>query len=347
MRYLFTSLACLILLGCSTSQHKYYNPLDFNNSKTSSETKRDIIYIPKNTNRQKSVAPSWFTAGQNNSDNFLYGFGTGISFDQAISNALADMTQRLQVTVSSTTTFEKTINNKDVSQKLVQQVTTQTTKINIPNYNIINQAESYDTYYIEIQISKKQTIRNLQNIIKSNIKQATKSLENTQNKSSLYRFDMAQNINDNIKIIKSSLRTLLILSPDINVDQQMLEINNIENELINLKRSIQIYVDKQDSGFFYNSLEKFLKVNNYTIVNNKDLANIYITLKLQNYNNTYENQNYCLNNIIELQVSDNTSGQIYPKQYKVKACSKQGRLVAIDKATEIFYSQLDSAKRVY
>ena len=96
-----------------------------------------------------------------------------------------------------------------------------------------------------------------------------------------------------------------------------------------------------------NSLEKFLRVNDYTIINNKDLANIYIILELKNYNTTYKNQNYCLSNKIELQVSDKTSGQISPKQYKVKACSRQGRSAAIDKAVEIFYSQLHNAKRVY
>ncbi|QIW10238.1 LPP20 family lipoprotein [Francisella sp. LA112445] len=343
MRYLFISLACIALSGCSTA-HEYYNPLNFNNS----ETKINTIKTPDHIiDKPNPIAPNWYINEQNNSDNLLYGFGTGDSLDQATSNALADMTQRLQVIVSSTTSFENIINNNNVSQRLIQQVTTQTAKLNIPNYNIVNQAKSYNTYYIEIQINKRQTIIDLQNIINSNIKQATKSLVNTQNKSYLYRFDIAQRINSNVKTIKSSLRTLLILAPDINIDQQILELNNIENELINFKRSIQIYVDKQNSGFFYNSLEKFLKVNNYTIVNNKDLANIYITLKLLNYNSTYINKNYCINNKVELQISDENSGQIYPKQYKIEACSKQGRSVAIDKAVQIFYSQLENAKRVY
>jgi predicted DNA-binding ArsR family transcriptional regulator len=111
------------------------------------------------------------------------------------------MTQRLQVIVSSTTNFENIINNNSVSQRLIQQVTTHTAKFSIPNYNIINQTKSYDTYYIEIQINKKQTISNLQKIIKNNLEQATKSLGNTLNKSSLYRFDIAQNINNNIKVV--------------------------------------------------------------------------------------------------------------------------------------------------
>ena len=342
MRFLFISLACLALLGCSTSK-EYYNLLNFSHN----ETKIDTPKTPNNINKPKPVTPAWFKNGQNNSTKLLYGFGTGETLDQATSNALADMTQRLQVIVSSTTSFENIINDDNLSQRLIQQVTTQTAELNIPNYNIINQAKSYDTYYIEIQINKKETINNLQNIIKSSFEQATKSLDNTQNKSSLYRFDIAQKVNNNIKTIKSSLRTLLILSPDISIDQQMIELNNIDNQLINLKRSIQIYLDKQNSGFFYDSLEKFLRVNDYTIINNKALANIYITLKLENYNNTYKDQNYCLNNKIELQVFDKVSGQISPKQYKVKACSKQGRSTAIDKAVEIFYSQLDNVKRVY
>lgn len=47
------------------------------------------------------------------------------------------MNQTLQVIVSSTTSFENIINNENVTQRLIQQVTTQTTKLDIPDYNII------------------------------------------------------------------------------------------------------------------------------------------------------------------------------------------------------------------
>ncbi|MDE4978058.1 hypothetical protein NAI52_09775, partial [Francisella tularensis subsp. holarctica] len=92
----------------------------------------------------------------------------------------------------------------------------------------------------------------------------------------------------------SSLRTLIILVPDSNINRQIEILNQIDNELLNLKRGLQIYIYKQNSGFFYNSLEKFLQVNNYTITDKKDLANINITLKLKSYDNKFNSNEYCI-----------------------------------------------------
>lgn len=171
---------------------------------------------------------------------------------QATQNALADMVQRLQVTISTTTNFTNITNNDKISQKLTQQITTTTAQITIPNYKVVNQAELNQIFYTEVQTNKTQTINDLKELISSNINQAQQLLANINNKSSLYRFAIAQQVNKNIQLIKSSLRTLVILAPNSNINSQIDALSQIDNQLLNLKRSLQIYVDKQNSGFFYN-----------------------------------------------------------------------------------------------
>lgn len=336
-RTFFLIIFSILISSCSTAPIDNSNFIPNAKVEKKPPSRKDIIYI----------APEWFSSKQSNSVNILYGFGSGESLDYATKNALSDMVQRLQVTVSATTSFENISNNDKISQKLVQQITTQTTDINIPNYTVINQQKSGDIYYVELQINKNQTVYDLKNLIDSNINQAQQLLISTENKSSLYRFNISQQVSNNLRIIKSSLKTLVILSPEANIEQWMEDLNTIDNKLLNLKRSLQIYIDKQDSGFFYDSLKKYLNVGNYNLITQKDYANIYITLKLKDYDNSNINNEYCLNSLIELQVRDNISGDLSPKQYIIKACSQKGRLSAIDKAVEIFYSQLNNAESIY
>lgn len=100
-------------------------------------------------------------------------------------------------------------------------------------------------------------------------------------------------------------------------------------------------------AFFISSLEKYLQVNNYITTDNKNSANISISLKLKDYDNRLINNCYCINTTIELQITDNLSSQLAPKQYVVKSCSSKGRESAIDNAIEIFYSQLSNATKIY
>ncbi|AJI56561.1 LPP20 lipofamily protein [Francisella philomiragia] len=349
MRYFKLKLPMLITLSlltfcCSTNTQKKYDI----------RTNTDIQKAQKTSNKPSKIEdpnieyiPQWFIANQLNTDEVLYGFGSGKTSQQATQNALADMIQRLQVTVSTTTSFTNISNNNKVSQKLIQEVTTSSADVTIPNYQVINQSQTDNTFYIEIQINKSQTINDLKDLISSNIKQASQLLSTTYNKSSIYRFNIIQQVDKNIKIIKSSLRAVVVLSPSIDINEYMEALNHIDNELLNVKRTIQIYIDKQNSGFFYSSLEKYLQVNNYITTDNKNSANISISLKLKDYDNRLINNCYCINTTIELQITDNLSSQLAPKQYVVKYCSSKGRESAIDNAIEIFYSQLSNATKIY
>ncbi|AVC44565.1 hypothetical protein B4919_07120 [Francisella tularensis subsp. novicida] len=342
MRHLYFSLVSTIILVLATSSCSTGIPENSKNIKN-----QVVINQQSQKDTPNDTVPVWFSSGQPNTDQLLYGFGAAKSLEKATQKALADMVQKLQVTVSTTTNFTNVTTNDKVSQKLTQQITTTTTQITIPNYKVINQSELNQIFYVEVQTNKEQTINDLKELINSNINQAQQLLTTTNNKSSLYRFAIAQQVTKNIQLINSSLRTLIILVPDSNINSQIEILNQIDNELLNLKRGLQIYVDKQNSGFFYNSLEKFLQVNKYNITNKKDLANINITLKLKDYDNKFNSNEYCIETKVELQALDDSTNQLSPKQYTIKVCSKQGRLAAIDKAVEIFYSQLNDAESIY
>ncbi|MDE4986517.1 LPP20 family lipoprotein, partial [Francisella tularensis subsp. holarctica] len=78
------------------------------------------------------------SSGQPNTDLFLYGFGAAKRLEKATQKALADMVQKLQVKVSTSTNFTNFRTNEKVYQNLTQQLTTTTTHITIPNYLVIN-----------------------------------------------------------------------------------------------------------------------------------------------------------------------------------------------------------------
>ncbi|WP_227806674.1 hypothetical protein [Francisella persica] len=70
-------------------------------------------------------------------------------------------------------------------------------------------------------------------------------------------------------------------------------------------------------------------------------------LKLSYYDNQFNDDEYYLETKVELQALDDSANKLAPKEYIIKTCSKQGRVAAIDKAVEVFYSQLNNAESIY
>ena len=323
-----------ILISCSTT-----NPVKIN---------RNIIapLSKKNINRKcsKSVVPEWFTQELNNDNQYLYGVGSDTSRQKATDRALIDMVQRLQVIVSASTSLQTISSNKGISQKLVQEISTQTADINIPNYKIINQDESNCIFYIQLQINLNETIVSLKQIISKQTTESLQLIQNSENKSFLTRFDAIQKLNHKIRTIKSSLRTLIILAPDTDIKKQMMQLNDIENKTLNLRRNIIVNIIRNNSGYLFDSLKKYLQVNDF--FHSHKNPNINISLKLLDYNHSTKDGKYCIETNVELQVSDTISKQLAPKTYIMNACSSQGRLFAIKKINDSFYSQLNNTSSI-
>ena len=335
LKKLCICLLTTILISCSTTK-----PIDIKaNINTSLQKEKPSKKYPK------SIIPTWFTQELNNDDSYLYGIGSDSSYKKAKDRALMDMIQNLQVTVSANTSLQTVSSNDDISQKLVQEISTQTADINILNYRIINQDESNGIFYIQLQININETIASLKQAISNQTIESLQLTQNSENKSFLARFDATQMLNNKIRTIKSSLRTLIILAPDTDIENNMVQLNEIENETLNLKRNITIKIISNNSGYFFDSLKKYLQVNdfNYSLKN----SNIEISLKLLDYYTSIKDGEYCIKTKVELQASDTISNQLKPKTYTMNACSDKSRLTTIDKLNEAFYYQLNNTSSIY
>ena len=325
----------IILIGCSTTK-----PIAISGKTASQSLKKDTFKGQLN-----STVPAWFTQESDDNDQYLYGIGSDTSYQKATNKALIDMVQKLQVVVSANTSLQTISSNNEVSQKLVQEISTHTSDINIPNYKVLNQDESNSVFYIQLQININETIASLKQFILDQTIESLHLIQNSENKSFLTRFDTAQQLNNKIRTIKSSLRTLIILAPDTDIENQMVKLNDIENKTLNLKRNISVKITRNNSGYFFDSLKKYLQVNGFTYSNHN--SNINLSLKLLDYDHTTKDSKYCIETKVELQVNDCISDQLSPKIYTVNACSSKGRLFAIDKITEVFYSQLNNSLSIY
>lgn len=323
------------IFGCSsTNIKKPYSPF------SKEEKYKPGNHIKENYFSPKATPPNWIDHTPNNDNLYIYGVGSGNSYDKSVKSALADMAQRLQVSISANTSLQTISHSNNISQKLIQQISTTTDQINIPNYTIINQDNSNGIYYIQLQANIKETIRSLHKTIKNSILESQLLLSSAENKNSLTRFNIAKQVDANLIKIKSSLRSLLILEPNIDIANYMESLNNVDNQNLNLKRSISIYINESDSGYFYETLKKYIYVSSFNI-KNKSTANLDFTLKLVDYNTSNIAGNYCINTKVELQIQDSLSNQLHTQTFDIKTCSTKGRDSAINKACDKFYSKLN------
>ncbi len=302
-------LSTIIFFDCSTTN----KPADVSNS---------ISPLPKTSTIQSiSIVPRWFTQKLNNSDLYLYGAGSDNSYQKAIDKALADMVQRLEVSFSASTSLQTINLNDDISQKLVQEVSNQTADINITNYKIINQRESNGIFYVQLEININETIALLKQTISNQVKESLQLIKNSENKSFLNRFDSTQKLNKKIQIIKNSLRTLIILVPETYIENSMVELDQINNATLNLKKDIVVKITRNNSDYFFDSRKKYLQVNNFNY--SQKNPNIILSLKILDYDNEVKEDQYYIKTRIEIHTSDAISKQLAPETYNMRACPNE------------------------
>ena len=323
-------LTCVLLLSSCSSI-------------SADEEKSTKIKVNKtNINNNIVQAPNWYTNNNyKTSDDYLYGFGSSDSLDMATKNALANIIQNLETTVSTNTQIKKSYSNGQSITDISEQTNTSTENIVISKYKVIQKSESNGDYYILLEVNKQELSNHLQNQIKNRAVQInTIDLAS----SSIRNLQLSENISHNLIYMKNAISTLLLLDKHINIESYINIYNESRDKFNSIKNELHIYIDESKADFFYSPLKKYLQ-QNYKLEKNIDNANIKINITNKDFNEHGDYRgDYEINTIIELQAKDMYSDNLINKSYDIKSSSDKGRHQAITNAQQEFYNQLNNPK---
>ncbi|MFC4892592.1 LPP20 family lipoprotein [Pseudofrancisella aestuarii] len=321
-------LLCFFCFGCTTNTTNIDNTA-FGDHKINNSIKENLpIYIPE-----------WYINEINNNEEYIYGIGEGKSLAEATNNALANMIERLQVLVSTNSILETSSNNNSISQQLSLKTKTQTSNVIIQNYQIQNQQQINDRFYVQLKVNKLSAINEIKENIKNKGYEIDHDYKISANKDSLIKFKATENISKNISYIKNASITLLLLDSSIDIQPFLRDIVNYTNKFYDIKPNLKLYINK-NSGYFYAPLKKYLLSEGYNIVPNMEDANIIFICKNKKFLTSSDKGEYYISSKIEVITKENYTNNITTKIFNLEASSNNGRQETIESLKEQFYINL-------
>ncbi|RBQ31978.1 hypothetical protein CRU92_04200 [Arcobacter sp. FW59] len=266
--------------------------------------------------------PDWYLNAPKNNDISLYGVGIGQNNNQAVKNALEDLSSRLLVTISAnTTTSSKSYRDfREYTQKtVVQDIKSQIEKLSFQNY-IIEKSTYFDKNIIVLLSVQKSKVAN---DLKKEIDFLYKESESLKNQK-MDTLSKYLKYKDLLDVFYKNYNKSQILSSFIDDNDKYIKtIDEIKNTKNILKNQIDFFINSDNNSKKFDNLFKNSLVN-------KGFKVIESSLKNENsYElniNSQSSQNraydfYIIENILNIKIINSKNSQILGKSIELKGAS--------------------------
>jgi len=269
------------------------------------------------------IYPDWYINPPQNNQQKLYGVGSGKTKQDAIFNALDDLSSRLMLTVEST----QEISSKSfrdfreyISKTTTQKINTQTQKLSFQEYKIEDfYAVSNQIYYL-ISVEKNSLQRTLED-------EAT-TLYNEFNSIDNSFYDiLSKNIKYKHLLEKfyTNFNKIQILQSLKNKDDQnkyMDTIKKIEEQVKENNNRISFYITSDtNSKSFEDIFKDSLNTKLYKISIANGSTNAYELNLSSNLSRSKSHGIYIIENILNVKIKNNQNNQLFSKTIEIKGAS--------------------------
>ena len=201
-----------------------------------------ILFVISCTNISKNL-PDWYLKEQNNDAEFLYGVGAASNKEDSIKDALNKISEKILVTISSNyqqQEQESLVENSSLySSYTNKQISSNSIKIELPNYVVENSEEQEGVIYSKVKISRSELIDIYQGKEEKSFKKINDIENSLTGKTKIYSLLKLQNVKkiileneQNIKILKSISKDDAILASHIAFyDSQLSKEEKIKSSL--------------------------------------------------------------------------------------------------------------------
>lgn len=209
------------------------------------------------------VLPSWYLTSNSVDAHNFYGTSSAYSLEEAKNQALKNVSAYLSVEIRSKTDITKTSSNNNYNKTVVQNIISQTKKLQFNNAKIIKKVFLDNKYYVLVQINRAKLFDehyNLLEILDNNIKSKLQE----ENKSILAKIKNISSLEKQIQEAKDLAYLLYAIKNDFNYKKEIKKYNLILNEKSALVAKINISIQSKTNAY-KNELSSFFNKNDYKI----------------------------------------------------------------------------------
>lgn len=210
--------------------------------------------------------PAWYLNTPSNTGDKLYGTGEAFNLNEAKTNALSNMSEKLIVSVnSSINTTTKTTNNS-YSKDITKNINLKSKQINFTNYKVEKVVQSNSSFFVLLSVDKLALFNEKQKELNLLDNSIDGKINNIQNSSKLEKIYTLEKLKPSITQAKDSAFLLYALNKNFNYSSYYTKYDEYINEIDIIKSNLSIKVISNTKNTAYKEyLKELLTKENYKL----------------------------------------------------------------------------------
>ncbi len=165
--------------------------------------------------------PAWVLTPSADTNNTIYGIGSGFSYNEAKQAALKDITEKLMTEISSQSKSELSVHNASVARSANQQINTRTIETQLSAYKVLKTKQVGEELFMQVSMSRKEFIKNTSSRLKELDDKIRKTLSSQSKKTKLQQLIASQDLRPSITKARSLILLLQAAGGSQNTDQYL------------------------------------------------------------------------------------------------------------------------------
>lgn len=234
---------------------------------------------PKN-NPLSNGLPEWIIKPESSNSSYYYAVGEGKNKDEALKNALAQISGQISVTISSDTTTSKKVTNDSYEKEVQNTIKASTDNIKFSGVSTIDTAFQNDTFYSYVKVDKNV----LFDAIKKDFDMEYKQIQNKWKQVAIgdpfLLFRESKSFEGSILKSTADLSILKSIKNDFNQNQYIETLEKLRIDFKTKKNLINAYVETKDAKGEKSLIEKAISEFGIKVISNLSLGNPKNTLRI-------------------------------------------------------------------
>ncbi len=280
-----------------------------------------------------TAMPAWVASPSQDTTEYIYGIGSGDSYNAGKESALKEITGKLITEISSKSKSEVSQHNAHVSRSANLEITTRTIETRLSNYEVLKSEQVGREIFVQISMSRPGFIKNTSSRLKEIDNKIKSTMRDASHKTKLQQLIVLQDLEPFINKARSLVLLLQAAGGKQNADERLTYYGDLLSKMDSLTHKVifNVRASKNLRGFAEH-LTALLHSEKISASNtNKKKADAFININGK-VNSSVMFSQYIAQIKMTIKISDAKGHVISEKEYESSGSSVSNKNSAVEAA---------------
>ena len=289
--------------------------------------------MPGAVQEKVTAMPAWVASPSQDTTEYIYGIGSGDSYNAGKESALKEITGKLITEISSKSKSEVSQHNAHVSRSANLEITTRTIETRLSNYEVLKSEQVGREIFVQISMSRPGFIKNTSSRLKEIDNKIKSTMRDASHKTKLQQLIVLQDLEPFINKARSLVLLLQAAGGKQNADERLTYYGDLLSKMDSLTHKVifNVRASKNLRGFAEH-LTALLHSEKISASNtNKKKADAFININGK-VNSSVMFSQYIAQIKMTIKISDAKGHVISEKEYESSGSSVSNKNSAVEAA---------------